>query len=179
MIAPSAATDLWDYLVVGNVVAPGAVRLSGNDLTIGWDIQSPTGMAGGITRRIGEPVKQFDAEFELSDERNVMGLCEFDAWDDFQKLLESSVPQGIGKKPRALDVYHPDLARNRITAATIGSIGGLVLDGRGGGKIKVHFIEYRPPKALAPIALTKTAGDRAIEGDIAILKLKQDEFKKL
>jgi hypothetical protein len=128
-------------------------------------------MAGGITRRIGEPVKEFDAEFTLSDEEDQFGNSDFDAWDAFQKLLESSAPPGgfssfgvvTGPRPHPLDVVHPDLARNHITAATIKSIGQMKLDGKGGGTIAVHFIEYRPPKALAAIKLTRTAGDDKVD----------------
>lgn len=179
MIAPSAASEQWDHLVVAGMRAPGVVRLSGNALKIGWDVQSPQGMAGGITRRIGEPVKEFDAEFELSDEQDAVGKTDFDAWDGFQKLLESAVPQGVGKKPRALDVVHPDLARVHITSATIGLIGGMTLDGKSGAKVVVHFLEYRPPRALAPVKLTKTEGDKKIDSATAELTQLQTEWQKL
>jgi hypothetical protein len=179
MISPSAAPEQWDYLVVAGTRAPGVVRLSGAGLKIGWDVQSPQGMAGGITRRIGEPVKEFDAEFELSDEVDAFGKSDFDAWEDFQKLLEASAPQGIGKKPHPLDIAHPDLARVHITSATIGQIGLVQLDGKGGGKVVIHFLEYRPPKALAPIALTKTEGDKKIDAASAEVKALQTEWQKL
>ena len=188
MIAPSAAPNQWDYLIVAGQRAPGVVRLSGPGLKIGWDIQSPTGMAGGITRRIGEPVKEFDAEFELSDERDpITGTTEFDDWDSFQTLLKSSAPPGgfttfgvpTGPRPHPLDVVHPDLARVGITSATIGQIGMMQLDGKGGGKITVHFLEYRPPKALPPVKLTKTAGDAKIDAASAELTALQTEWKTL
>ncbi|MFI5300405.1 MAG: hypothetical protein ACHREM_20140, partial [Polyangiales bacterium] len=84
MISPSRGSEQWDYLIVAGKRAPGVVAISGAGLVIGWDIASPTGMAGGITRRIGEPVKEFDAEFTLSDEEDQFGQSDFTAWDAFQ-----------------------------------------------------------------------------------------------
>ena len=187
MIAPSAAPAQWNHLYVAGKRAPGLVRISGPGLVIGWDIQNPQGMAGGVTVRKGEPVKEFDAEFDLGDEPDAFGDTDFDRWDAFQKMLLASVPPAIpsfggfstgsvptlGGKPYPLDVSHPDLARNRITAATLGSIGQLETDGKGGGKIKVHFIEYRPPRPIGAVKLTKTAGDDKIEGAMAELKATQ------
>ena len=177
MIAPSQAREQWDRLTVGRLVAPGVVRLSGDGLKIGWDIQNATGTTGAITKRINEPLKEFDAEFELSDEIGPDGTTDFDAWDAFEAMLKASVVKG--KKPYALDIYHPDLARVGITAATLGSIGLLVPDGKGGGKIKVHFLEFSPPKPNKPIASTKTAGDKKIDAANAEIDRLQKEWKSL
>jgi hypothetical protein len=190
MISPSASPYRWNYLIVAGKRAPGLVTISGPGIVIGWDIQSPTGMAGGVTRRKGEPVKEFDAEFDLSDETDAEGKSDFTRWDSFQRALLASVPPAVnpllggptptrGGKPYPLDVSHPDLARNRITAATIGSIGHLVPDGKGGGKIKVHFIEYRPPKPIGAVKLTKTAGDAKLESQMKTIDALQKEYASL
>ncbi len=157
MIDPENGSELWNKLRFGGMRSPGVVRLSGNDLKIGWDNQNATGTSGAITKRINEPLKEFDAEFELSNEDDGFGNSEFDEWDAFQALLESSASRD---KPAALDIYHPDLARNHITAVTLASISGCALDGKGGGKIKVHFIEFRPPKP-APAASSTKAGPKS------------------
>lgn len=177
MIAPGAAHDQWDRLIVGGKVAPGIVRLSGDGLKIGWDIQNATGTTGAVTKRINEPLKEFDAEFELSDEPGPDGRTDFDDWDEFQAMLEATVQKG--KKPRALDVYHPDLARVHITAATFGSAGLVMLDGKGGGRIKVHFLEFSPPKPNKPVASTKTEGDKKIDAANAEIDRLQKEWKSL
>lgn len=177
MIAPSNARRAWVTLLVtgntgGPLRSPGVVVLSSNDEKFGWDIQNATGVSGAITRRINEPLKEFDADFYITDEQGPDGRTDFDDWDAFQKLLESSAAR---KTPYPLTIVHPDLARNHITAATVGSIGGIVLDGKGGGTIKVHFLEYRPPKPNRPVSLTRTPGDALIEGDIATIgSLKTD-----
>lgn len=177
MISPSDAREQWDRLIVGSMVAPGVVRLSGDGLKIGWDIQNATGTTGAVTKRINEPLKEFDAEFELSDEVGPDGKTDFDQWDAFQALLRASVVKG--KKPYALNVYHPDLARVEITAVTLGSIGLVALDGKGAGRIKVHFLEFSPPKPNKPIASTKTAGDKKIDEANAKIDALQKEWKSL
>lgn len=183
MIAPSQSEILWDKLIFtkdGTLsVSPGVVKLSGNDLKIGWDIQNATGSAGATTKRTKEPIKEFDAEFYIVDEVGTAGATEFDEWDLFQALLESTVP--ANGKPYALDVYHPDLARNHITAVTLGSISGMQLDGKGGARVKVHFLEYRPPKPITSSnsTATKTEGDKAIDADVAKIKELQDEYQHL
>lgn len=193
MIAPAKAPGQWDYLFVGGTRAPGVVRISGAGITIGWDIQNPQGMGGGTTTRKGEPIKEFDAEHELSDEPDLLGRSDFDDWDAYQKVLLASVPPGapLGSlgaggptrnafgKPFPLDVVHPDLARCRITAATIKSIGFVQLDGKGGGKVKVSFIEYRPPRPISAVKLTKTAGDAKLEAQMKTIDALQTEWKTL
>ncbi len=169
MIDPQDGAEQWDTLRIGSTRSPGAMRLSGHDLKFGWDIQNATGSAGATTKRINEPLKEFDAEFDLSNDPDSFGITDFDNWDAFQALLESSV---AGKTPFAFDVYHPDLARNHITSVTVGSISGMALDGKGGGKIKVHFLEFRPPKPASSTAVKKgtapkNEADRRIEDEIA------------
>ncbi len=173
MIPPTA--DVWNYMLVAGKRTPGVVRLSGNDLKIGWDKQQATATSGGWTKRINEPIKEFDAEFNLCDEVNAEGRSDFDDWDPFEATLKAAVAPK--KKPYALDVSHPDLARVGITAVTVETVGGMVLDGKGGATCRVHFIEYRPPKPITAVTLTKTAGDKLIENDLATIKQLQDDFK--
>lgn len=177
MIDPASGATAWNKLVIGGQVSPGVVRLSGPGIQIGWDVQNATAMAGAITKRTQEPLKEFSAEFDLSDEQDDLGVSDFDLWDAFQQFLESLVT--TGKKPRAADVYHPDLARCRITSATVKSIGMLVLDGKGGGRITVAFMEHRPPKPLKPVPSTKTEGDKKIDEATAEITKLQQEWKTL
>ena len=177
MIDPETGASQWNVIIVGGKRSPGVVRLDGPGLVIGWDIQNASGMTGAVTRRVAEPLKEFGAEFELSNEVDDLNVSDFDLWDEFESLLRSTVV--TGKKPFALDVYHPDLARVGITAATIKSIGMLQLDGKGGGKIKVQFIEFRPPKPNKPVASTKTEGDKKIDAANAELKALQKEWESI
>ena len=181
MIDPDKGAVLWNKLAFTDSgvlrVSPGVVTISGNDLKIGWDVQNATATAGAVTKKVNAPLKEFDADFYLSNEQDANGVSDFDEWDAFQAFLESTVPDN--KKPHAVDVYHPDLARNHITAVTLGSIGGLVSDKKGGGSIKVHFLEYRPPKPLKAVPSTKTEGDKQIDADLAEIQALQNEYQHL
>ena len=188
MIAPSKAPQLWDKLIVPGRTSPGVVKLSGPGLVFGWDIVNASASSGGVTTRINEPLKEFEAEFEIVDEVDLLGRSEFDDWDEFEKVLRDSVAKtkristlgGLGSAWAAqpLDVYHPDLARVGITAMVVKSIGLVALDGKGGGKVKVAFIEYKPPKQIR-YAQTKTEGDRQIEQRTAKIEALQNEWKNL
>jgi hypothetical protein len=141
---PYQFDEQYSALVLGTMRSPGKVTLSGHDREKAWDVKAAKGQAGASTTLNGDPVGQFDAEFELmSDGTDEAGLSDFDRWEDFQRLLESCVN---GPKPTALPVYHPDLARNHFTEVTVKKIGGMVHDGRGGAKVKVSFLEYKPAK---------------------------------
>jgi hypothetical protein len=180
MIDPETGEDQWNVLRLGTTRSPGVVKVTGPGLVIGWDVQNATGSAGAVTKRINAPAREFEAEFELTNEPDEYNINDFDRWAEFQALLESMVPDS--KTTKALDVYHPDLARVRITAVTLRSIGLLQPDGRGGGKIKVQFIEHRPPKpvrttASAKASAPKTAADKEIDQLTKDIGDKQAEWK--
>jgi hypothetical protein len=147
-------------LGVPGLRSPGVVKLSGPDRNKNWDIQKAKGQSGASTKLNGDDIGQFEAEFFLAaDEVDEDGRDDFDRWEDFQRLVESTTS---GPSPVALPIYHPDLARNHFTAVTNGGIGGMVHDGQGGARIKVKFLEYKPPKPKpAAKAKPKAAGAAA------------------
>lgn len=144
-----------DYIVLGNMRSPGTCTLSGHDRTKNWDIKAAKGLAGASSSLNGDDVGQFDVEFYLADQ------ADFDAWDDFQRLIESTTN---GPKPFALPIYHPDLARNHFTEVTNGGVGGVRHDGRGGRLVKVKFLEYKPPKPKPIAKATAKPGGKVATG---------------
>lgn len=177
MIDPEFGEEQWNVLRVGAMRSPGVVRLAGPGRVIGWDIQNATGASGAVTRRINEPLREFEAEFELTNDPDEYGFTDYDRWQDFESYLLQMVASRT--KPFARDVYHPDLARIGITSVTLKSIGMFAPDGKGGGKVKVQFIEHRPPKPLRPVASTKTEGDKKIDAATKELDGLQNEWKNL
>src|SRR5690606_10891447 len=97
----------------------------------------PKGQTGAVTVNRGPANGGFTATFYLADETDVAG------WDSFSALIASTVE---GPKPKALSVYHPDLARNKITDVVVESLGILNHDGKGGANVTVKFLDFRPPK---------------------------------
>ncbi len=152
-------------IVLGTTRSPGVVKLSGHDRNKEWDIKNAKGTTGASSSLQGDPVGKFEAEFTLTsdDVDSLAGVNDFEAWEDFQRLIESTTN---GPTPIALPIYHPDLARNKFTEVVNGGVGGMVHDGMGGARVKVKFIEYRPakPKPAAKPKPKPYAQDN--EGDI-------------
>jgi len=142
--SPHTHSELYRSIILGGQASPGVVTLSNCDRKHGWDQQQPKGQTGEYTVNKGPKNSGFTASFYLAGETDVAG------WDSFSALLASTV-EG---KPKALSVYHPDLARNKITDVVVESIGILQHDGKGGATGVVKFIEFRPPK---PKPATKAA----------------------
>lgn len=135
--------ELYDSIVLNNVRSPGLVTLSGHDRVQKWDVKSADGAGGARTTYKGDEVAQFQASFYLVKDP-VLGIDEFADWEDFEAVIRSSI---IAKgKPKALPIYHPDLASRDIKSVCEASIGGMTHDGKGGATVVVKFIEYRPPK---------------------------------
>jgi hypothetical protein len=129
--------DARDYVVLAGLSSPGFVRLTGHDRASEWDVKQAKGQTGASTVYNGKSVGEFQASFYLVDDDDVA------EWEVFQRLLDATT---AGPSPFALTIYHPDLARNRLTEVTAKSVGGLTYDGRGGALVQVVFLEYLPPK---------------------------------
>lgn len=140
---PVDDSDLYDAIVLGGTRSPGVVTLSGHDRVQQWDVKQADGSGGASTTYKGENVAQFEASFYLVKDP-VLGIDDFADWDAFAAVIRATLP--ASGKPKAVDVYHPDLAANDIKAVCQASIGGMAHDGKGGATVKVKFIEYRPPK---------------------------------
>ena len=151
-------------LIVAGQESPGFVALSGHERAEGWDVKNASGQDGGTTTRKGRDVGKFTAEFQLSDWPDESGKTDYDGWASFQALLRTTVD---GKTPLALEAVHPDLQRNGFTAVVLDKIGPHVEDGKGGGTIKVDFIEYCPPKPKPAGAPSKAKAAAAALKDLA------------
>lgn len=129
--------ELYDSIELGGASSPGVVKLSGHDRKINWDVKAGAGQAGASTTLKDVPLIEFSAAFYLADGE------EIGQWPAFRDLINSTIS---GAQPKALDVYHPDLATNKIKSVVLSSFGGVVHDGKGGQTITVKFQEYSPPK---------------------------------
>ncbi len=136
-VDPLNDPELYDALELGGVRSPGVVKLSGHDRKINWDIKAGKGQSGASSTLKDIPLGTFKAAFYLADEE------EIGQWPAFRDLINSTVN---GPKPKALDVYHPDLASNKFSSVVLASFGGVAHDGKGGQTITVEFQEYAPPK---------------------------------
>lgn len=134
--------ELYDSIVLAGVKSPGLVKLSGHDRKIEWDIKDGPGLKGATTTLHKIPPIEFTATFYLVKDV-AQGVDDFAAWPAFLSIINSTV---ASTTPKALDIYHPDLASNEIRSVVKASIAGTEHDGKGGQTIVVKLQEYRPPK---------------------------------
>lgn len=145
MAATSPAThpELYKSIVVDGKPSPGVVTLSNCEREHDWEQQKPKGTIGAVTLNRGpQNSGPFTATFYFADE------FEVEDWTTFSAALSASAES---TKPRAMTIYHPDLARLKITSVVVKSVGILEHDGKNGATCKVQFLEYKPQKPRKPV----------------------------
>lgn len=136
--------ETYARIVLGTTPSPGVVTLTAVTRAKNWSIERAKGSTGASTSLEGDDPGEFTADFYIVDDGDG---SQFTAWEVFQRLLESTVN---GPAPKALPVYHPDLARAGYAEVTLKKISGPVHDGRGGVTYTVDFLEFLPPKPKPP-----------------------------
>lgn len=139
--------DLFDVIDLAGTKSPGVVKLSGHDDVEQWDVKEGSGQKGATLTRKGKKPIEFTATFYLAD------LDDIEAWPAFQALINTTV----AGTTKALDIYHPDLARQGIKSVVKGTVGGVVHDGHCGQTIAVKFQQYAPPVATGGSPTGSTA----------------------
>jgi len=136
--------ELFNSIVLGGVKSPGKVTLSGHDRKVTWDVKSAPAQKGATTTLKEIPPIEFSASFYLVKDP-AQDIDNFADWPAFQEVIDSTVS---GSKPKAVDIYHPDLASQKppIVSVCKASVGGFIDDGKGGRTVVVKFQEYSPPK---------------------------------
>jgi hypothetical protein len=155
MIDPRQFSEAFDFVVLGSVQSPGKVTLSGHERAQSWDTQKAKGQTGASSTYNGEDVGQFQASFYLASPEEQL------KWPAFKRVIESTTSGG---SPKALPIYHPDLAENRFTEVCNAGIGGAIRDSQGGVTYQVKFIEYRPPKPKPSSTATPQPGAGTTDG---------------
>ncbi len=157
--------DELDHIVLGGVRSPGKCTLSGHDRKANWDVKAGQGQIGASTTLKDIPLIEFTATFYLTIDPSATDDEEEEMYD-FLELVESTVS---GPKPKALDIYHPDLADQDITSVVKASIGGATYDGKGGKTYVVKFQEYKAPKPKggSPSGSSSKAGPNAPDPNAA------------
>lgn len=153
---PFDDVELFATYLLGGFRSPGVVTFSGHERTVEWDEKKAQGNDGSKDARKGERPIEFEASHYLVTDPLLAGIDDqYADWDAFAAVIESTVS---GDTPKALDIYHPDLARNGIKSVQKKSIGGMVYDGKGGATIKVRYREYLPPKEKKATGASGSSG---------------------
>ena len=171
---PHEYSELYDSILLAGVLSPGVVKLSGHKRSEKWDVKDGDGQDGASTTRKGKVPVAFTATFSLVVDP-ASGVDEFVEWEGFLEVLRTPVS---GKNPKALDIYHPDLAELEITSVVVQDIGGKVHDGKGGATVTVTFLPYSPPKKKAaanPSGSKGSKGGKEDPNDPLVAALKELE----
>lgn len=129
--------DLYDVLDLAGTKSPGQCTISQAAREENWDVKEAKGKSGAKTERQGRKVARFTTTFKLTDRED------YEAWPPFLALIKSTVD---GPKPKALDVYHPNLAELDITSGSLAKLNNAQHDGKGGCSYAVDWIQYAPAK---------------------------------
>lgn len=144
--------EQYDRLILVDQPSPGICRLGGPMLDHGWEKQKPKGSSGAETVHNGDDLVEFTVELYLwRDDR----VDHFAGWEAWRPLLRRPIAKGASK---ALDVYHPQLAELGVTSVVCSKEGSLEPDGKGGARVRLTFLQYRPPQ---PKAAGKPTGSAA------------------
>lgn len=155
--------DLYDSIDLGGVRSPGVVSISGHTSKENWDVKDGAGQNGASMTRKGRKPCVFQCSFYLADRDD------FAAWPAFRAAIEATVSS---KAPKAVDIYHPDLADVGIKSVVKGEVKGAEYDRKGGVTRVVEFTEYMPPKPAggSPSGSASKAGNPAKNDPNADLK---------
>jgi hypothetical protein len=135
--------ELYNVIVLGGQTSPGKVTLSGHNRKVVWTVKQGPFMNGANISFNHIPPIEFTATFYLLRDTS-QGIDDFAAWPAFLNLINSTVSNPL--KPKALSIYHPDLATNDIKDVVKAEVGGTTYDEKGGATIAVKFQEYRIAK---------------------------------
>ncbi|HXG69986.1 MAG TPA: hypothetical protein VNJ04_05155 [Gemmatimonadaceae bacterium] len=130
--------ELFNAIELGGECSPGQVKsITGHERKINWDVKEGAGQSGASSTLKSIPLRTITVTFFLANEEQI------GQWPAFRELCYSTIKSA---KPKALDIFHPDLDVNDVRSVTLASMGGVVHDGMGGQTIAVQFQEYAPPK---------------------------------
>lgn len=135
---PILDEDLFDVVELGGVASPGQLKsISGHERKINWDVKEGQGQSGASSTLKSIPLRTITVTIFLADGEDRA------AWPAWRALCLSTI---AGTTPKALDIYHPDLATVDLKSVVLASLGGPQHDGKGGQTIAIVFQEYAPPK---------------------------------
>lgn len=162
------ALESVDFVYLNAIKSPGVVTVKGHDRTFKWDVKSAPYQIGATTHYRGQDPASLTLTFYLVRDDS-LGIDQISDWDtNFEPVLWKSVQ---GKTPKAMILYHPDIASRAIGSVVVAKIGGKEWDGKGGCKIELGLLEYKPPRKAGgtPKGATKKDPDQDLLDQINAL----------
>lgn len=173
MANPFRTPSLYDTFRIAGVQSPGQCDWEGGHSPRKWDIWRGFGLSGATAVFAGIDIDKFTMHLVLWNE------AEFDLYNtNLVPILE--VPPR-GKRPKALDFYHPALSDPPINIRSVGVVDVTAakrIDDLGLWGVDIFLIPYTTPKpAIAkPIASNDKRPEPEDEYDRTLLRL-QEQIK--
>lgn len=158
---PDDTPGLYNSFKLAGTWSPGTCRFDSPPKRLtGWDLQAPSGGAGGWTIPHKQPPIKFTMKIKIwkGDGPDGEDVNDYPAWEAFKKIFLTPIKKNSKK---ALAIYHPQLAGllPPVTDVVIEGWTDVAPDPEGGGTATIDFIEYRPfiTQPVKPLIGTTTA----------------------
>lgn len=127
-----------DWIVLGGVRSPGLADVVGANSPRKWDERGGYGLSGAIVWFHGLGLSHFSVRFRLYTDQD------WEEWREFFLPLVAKPP--LGKRPKALDIWHPLLQDLGIRAVVVEDVLQPEQTNDGEWTAEIKFIEFRRPK---------------------------------
>lgn len=117
--------------------SPGLCDISGANSPREYEERKGYGLSGAIVIFRGVGLAHFSVRFRLYTTQD------WDEWEQFKPLVDKPP---LGRRPRALDIWHPLLVDQGIYAVAIEDLGQPDQTEDGVWTIEIKCVEYRFPK---------------------------------
>jgi hypothetical protein len=154
-----------DKLLLAGRMSPGICEIDGASSPREWEEIKGYGWSGGILKFLGVRLSHFTVRFHLYDERD---------WEDWAVFRPLLFKPPIGKRPRALDVWHPQLVQVGISSVQVEDLLAPVQSDDGVWTIEVKLVETRLHKASPMVS--KGSESTPVDPYELIIKQKREEI---
>lgn len=160
-----------DFFILKGSKSPGIGRIEKAGSPRKWDERGGYGASGSVIVFMGRKLATFDGIVELYTEDD------WAAWQAFKPLVDR-LP--FGKRPSALDIWHPYLADLGIKSCVVLDVSQPEPMDLGGHTIRISFQEFRALKIsyAKPEASKNDEETDPFEKKIAALTAQYQELAK-
>lgn len=160
-----------DFFILQHAITPGIGRIEKPNSPRKWDERGGYGASGSVLVFMGRRLSTFDGIIELYTEDDWV------AWEEWKVLVDR---EPYGKRPKALDIWHPWTQGRGIKSCVVEDVLGPEELEKGGHRFVIQFKEWRPMKlSLAkPEASKNTPSDDPYDKAIENLTAQFQELAK-
>lgn len=138
-VAPETPTrpGIGDQIWLAQQWSPGLCEITGANSPREWEERKGYGWSGALVIFKGIGLARFSVKLKLYT------AADWRDWSLFKPLVDKPP---LGKRPRALDIWHPLLVDQGIYAVVVEDLGQPEQTNDGEWTIELKLVEYRFPK---------------------------------